>query len=181
MAITGLGRMDGAHGPDGSRSASGGSGFADELNKLRGPEPNGAHHPPSAPEGGPQDKPQCNHAAERGSIPNRDTVYAGRLTATIRLEGGYVVKVSDGRTERDLRPGDTVTARTGVGSSYYAMTFYKNEKGEYKLKVLGPNHDEDEFKVEWGNAISGVHFGDREHIKNHGFPSCDPPPARPRR
>jgi hypothetical protein len=179
--ITGLGRMDGAHGPGGSRSALGGSGFADELNKLRGPEPNGAHHPPSAPEGEPQDKPQCDHAAERGSIPNRDTVYAGHLTATIRREGGYVVKVSDGSKERDLRPGDTVTARTGDGRSYYAMTFYENEKGEYKLKVLGPNHDEDQFKAEWGNAISGVRFGDREHIKNHGFPSCDPPPPRPRR
>jgi hypothetical protein len=183
MAITGLGRMDGAHGPDGSRSALGGSGFADELNKLRGPEPNGAHHPPSAPEGGPQDKPQCDHAAERGGKFNRDTVYAGHLTATVRLEGGYVVKVSDGRTEKDLRPGQTVTARTGDGR-YYAITLSeKNEKGDYKLKVLGPNHDEDEFEVEWGNAFTGVHFGDRKHIKNSGFPSCDDdsPPARPRR
>src|SRR5262245_43139711 len=188
MAITGLSRMDGAHGLDRSRPALGGSGFADELNKLRGPERNGAHHPPSAPEGEPQDNPQCDHAAERGSIPNRDTVYVGRLiTATVRTEEGYVVKVSDGNKEKDvdLRPGKTVTAHIGDGR-YYEITFYikkdKEGKDEYRLKVLGPNHDVDEFKVEWGNAITGVRFGDGEHINNYGFPSCDDePPARPRR
>src|SRR5262245_33964459 len=109
MVITGLGR----------------SGFADQLNKLRGPEPNGAHHAPRAPESEAQDGPQCKHGAERGSFGNGDKVYAGRLTATVRLDGGYVGRVSDGRTERDLRPGQTVTARTGVGSSYYSMTLYE--------------------------------------------------------